>query len=68
MGTVVAIHNNMNETTWQQVLAWEDLHSKDVPTESGNEPKLLKFTGRPDDLSPKVSYFKDILFVVTRII
>jgi cytochrome c heme-lyase len=23
---VVAIHNNMNENTWKQVLAWEALH------------------------------------------
>ena len=26
MDTVVAIHNNMNENTWAQLLAWEKLH------------------------------------------
>jgi hypothetical protein len=26
MDTVVAIHNNMNENTWMQLLAWEKLH------------------------------------------
>jgi len=57
MDTVIAIHNNMNENTWRQVMEWEkirvnavDSHSQ---TESGKEPKLLKFCGRPDELSPK---------------
>ena len=51
MDTVVAVHNNMNENTWRQVLAWEALH----PPQGGpgTEPKLLRFLGRPDDLSPK---------------
>ena len=48
--TVVAVHNNMNERTWKQVLVWEDLHNV---AESGREPKLLRFLGKPDDLSPK---------------
>jgi cytochrome c heme-lyase len=44
--SVVAIHNNMNEKTWRRVVQWEQLlgHS---------DPKLLKFIGRPTDLSPK---------------
>ena len=52
MESVVAIHNNMNEMTWLQVLAWEALHdpSKRGP---GEEPKLLRFMGRPNELSPK---------------
>ena len=52
MDMVVAIHNNMNESTWAQVMAWESLHdpSKRGP---GEEPKLLRFMGRPNDLSPK---------------
>ncbi len=48
--TVIAIHNNMNETTWKQVLQWENLHKV---SEVGREPKLLRFIGRPDELSPK---------------
>lgn len=51
MDTVVAIHNNMNENTWQQILEWESLHS--ASTVTGAEPKLSRFTGRPNDLSPK---------------
>ncbi|GMH68777.1 hypothetical protein TrRE_jg10799 [Triparma retinervis] len=43
---VVAIHNNMNETTWKKVVEWEQLQ--------GHEGvKLEKFIGRPTDLSPK---------------
>lgn len=44
--SVVALHNNMNERTWQQVVEWEKLAGEP-------DPKLLKFEGRPSDLSPK---------------
>lgn len=50
MATVVAVHNNMNENTWAQVVLWEDLHP--APSED-RAPKLLRFIGRPDELSPK---------------
>lgn len=50
MDTVIAIHNNMNEVTWLQVLEWEKLREKKG---LGMEPKLLRFLGRPDDFSPK---------------
>lgn len=57
MQTVVSIHNNMNEKTWNQVMAWEQLvEVKD----GGREPKLLRFVGRPDQLSPK-AYIKTLL-------
>ena len=50
MESVIAIHNNMNENTWTQIMAWENFH----PTEgAGREPKLLRFAGKPADLSPK---------------
>uniref|UniRef100_A0A7S4EZL5 Holocytochrome c-type synthase n=1 Tax=Chrysotila carterae TaxID=13221 RepID=A0A7S4EZL5_CHRCT len=48
MNAVVAIHNNMNERGWMQVLEWESLHCDECKA-----PKLLRFVGRPDDLSPK---------------
>jgi cytochrome c heme-lyase len=51
--TVVAVHNNMNERTWKQVLVWEDLHNIEG---IGREPKLLRFLGKPDDLSPKARF------------
>lgn len=44
MDVVVAIHNTMNERTWAEVKAWE--------AASGGDPKLVKFRGRPHDLSP----------------
>eukprot|EP00607_Mallomonas_marina_P006563 CAMPEP_0182432206 /NCGR_PEP_ID=MMETSP1167-20130531/54805_1 /TAXON_ID=2988 /ORGANISM="Mallomonas Sp, Strain CCMP3275" /LENGTH=224 /DNA_ID=CAMNT_0024619431 /DNA_START=678 /DNA_END=1349 /DNA_ORIENTATION=+ len=40
----------MNEITWNQVLGWEALHPV---TDQSKEPKLLRFMGRPNDLSPK---------------
>ena len=52
MDLVVSIHNNMNEKTWAQVLAWEDIHPPKGP---GMEPKLLRFLGRPNDMSPKAT-------------
>ena len=51
MESVVAVHNNMNEKTWSRVLEWE----KVLNPECVNEAKLLKFMGRPTDLSPKAT-------------
>lgn len=48
---VVALHNNMNERTWSKVLEWEAVSCPD-----GDAPKLLKFMGRPSDLSPKARF------------
>ena len=60
MDMVVAIHNNMNESTWREVLEWEALHSSGA--DSGESvPKLVRFTGRPDENSPK-SLLKQWLF------
>jgi cytochrome c heme-lyase len=45
--TVVNIHNNMNEHTWNEVMRWENKYSsKECPV------SLLKFRGRPNHLSP----------------
>ena len=56
METVVALHNNMNEKTWKKVVEWEEQTYAKHAT-----PKLLKFMGRPQDLSPKAS-LKHYLF------
>ena len=48
MGMVVAIHNAVNERAWGEVLAWEAMHKS-----ACGDPKLLKFEGRPKDLTPK---------------
>lgn len=47
MDAVVWAHNSMNERTWKHVMVWEKLH-QDVC----GEPTLLRFRGRPDELSP----------------
>lgn len=44
---IVAIHNNMNEHGWNEVRRWESMHAADCA-----QPKLLKFQGKPHDLSP----------------
>ena len=51
MDNVVAMHNNMNEKTWRKILQWERLAGHD------QNVKLLRFQGRPTDLSPK-AFFK----------
>ena len=49
MPAIVAIHNTVNERSWREVLRWEAaLH----PGATG-PPKLVKFVGRPKDISPK---------------
>ena len=47
VNAMVAIHNNMNEKTWKEVLFWEKFHCNEC-----DDPRLLRFEGRPDDLSP----------------
>ena len=47
--SVVSVHNVMNEETWEIVRRWERLHEGET---RGEEPKLVRFRGRPDDMSP----------------
>jgi cytochrome c heme-lyase len=47
MESVVQAHNTMNELTWREVYAWEMLHKDEC-----GDPSLVRFLGRPDDLSP----------------
>ena len=47
---VVHIHNAVNERGWREVLKWEN--------ERGNDtPRLVKFIGRPKDLSPRARFY-----------
>lgn len=50
MPAVIAIHNNMNERGWAQVLDWESLRRGECPPD---QIALLRFVGRPHELSPK---------------
>jgi cytochrome c heme-lyase len=49
MANIIAIHNNMNERTWNKLLEYEKTYHCD----ECSTPKLLKFLGRPHDLSMK---------------
>jgi len=53
--SLVALHNNMNEKTWAKVVECEKVLAPE------SMPKLLKFQGRPHDLSPK-AWLKHNLF------
>lgn len=48
MDSLVALHNHMNEKTWKQVVEFERVLGYAAP-------QLLKFLGRPSDLSPKAA-------------
>jgi len=48
MKIVVAIHNAVNDRAWSEVMKWEELHSNECDC-----PKLVKFMGKPKEMSPK---------------
>ncbi|KAJ1646062.1 Cytochrome c1 heme lyase [Dispira simplex] len=51
MRSVVAIHNIVNERTWKKIMEWEAYHQANCPN-----PTLLRFRGRPQDISPKARF------------
>ncbi|CAM9823870.1 unnamed protein product, partial [Ectocarpus sp. 4 AP-2014] len=65
MPSTLAIHNAVNEKGWEMVQQWERAHAEAAATatpaaegrgDGGGgvpAPKLLRFTGRPQDTSPK---------------
>eukprot|EP01100_Stratorugosa_tubuloviscum_P007347 TRINITY_DN3067_c0_g1_i1.p1 TRINITY_DN3067_c0_g1~~TRINITY_DN3067_c0_g1_i1.p1 ORF type:complete len:255 (-),score=104.24 TRINITY_DN3067_c0_g1_i1:186-950(-) len=44
----VKVHNSVNERTWKEIQQWEAMYSNIC-----SDPRLLRFMGRPHDLSPK---------------
>ncbi|KAI8582628.1 hypothetical protein K450DRAFT_226157 [Umbelopsis ramanniana AG] len=48
MEVVVPIHNAVNEQAWQKILQWEKRHETTCA-----QPKLVKFQGKPKDITPK---------------
>jgi cytochrome c heme-lyase len=53
---VVYIHNAVNERTWNHVRRWErELHNNP-------NPRLVKFMGRPKDMSPRAFFNSYILW------
>eukprot|EP00158_Paraphelidium_tribonemae_P005611 Partr_v1_DN27432_c0_g1_i1_m71651 putative heme lyase len=51
VASIVSIHNDVNERSWQEILRWERMHS-----DSCCEPKLKKFEGRPNEMTPKARF------------
>jgi cytochrome c heme-lyase len=52
--SMVDVHNFLNEGAWDEVLKWEEPYT----VESNLKPRLLKFTGRPDDMSPRAQFLQ----------
>ena len=48
MSMVIAIHNAVNEKTWEDIMRYEEFHKEQCQT-----PKLVHFVGRPGEISPK---------------
>ncbi|KAJ3339574.1 holocytochrome c synthase [Gonapodya sp. JEL0774] len=53
---MVQIHNFLNEACWEEILKWERMHKTTCGT-----PTLLKFQGRPSELSPKARLYTTLL-------
>lgn len=51
--SMVEVHNFLNEGAWQQILEWEEKYTEETKV----EPRLLQFTGKPHDLSPRAQMY-----------
>ncbi|CAN6625829.1 holocytochrome-c synthase [Trichomonascus vanleenenianus] len=47
--SMVDWHNFLNEGAWKEILEWEQPYTD----KSQKEPRLLKFQGRPEEMSPR---------------
>ncbi|KIY51926.1 cytochrome c heme lyase [Fistulina hepatica ATCC 64428] len=52
VGTMVDIHNFLNEQAWEEVLKWERRSSPDA-----ENVELARFRGRPGEMSPKARFW-----------
>lgn len=52
MPAIVAIHNAVNERVWVEILRYEAFHQG----ECQDFPKLIRFLGRPDELTWKARF------------
>ncbi|GES75305.1 cytochrome c and c1 heme-lyase [Rhizophagus clarus] len=48
MRVVIPMHNAVNEKAWKEILKWEKLHENKC-----GGPKLAKFQGKANDITPK---------------
>lgn len=51
--SMVNIHNFLNEGAWEEIEQWE----KPYTEQTHIQPRLLKFTGRPEAISPRARYY-----------
>lgn len=68
MKSVVQIHNAVNERTWMELLKWEKIRNSSDDDDGAATgiatvppPRLVRFQGRPNDLSPKALFKMYIL-------
>jgi len=54
--SIVQIHNSVNERSWMEVRKWEKA------LRDCDDPKLVRFLGRPNDLSPKAWINTNLFF------
>ena len=66
--SVLEIHNTVNERTWKQVIRWEEGMDRDIANTSSDtkgavetDLKLVRFQGRPKDLSPQAFIWTTLL-------
>lgn len=57
--SMVNIHNFLNEGAWEEIKEWE----KPYTEETGKQPRLLKFTGRPDTISPRARMYNYLSYI-----
>ncbi|KAI5299514.1 holocytochrome c synthase [Ascosphaera atra] len=83
IAAMVAVHNQLNEGTWNEIKAWERLLSRPLTQawklcsmgeenvsllledesehlRKEEEPRLSRFQGRPNDLSPRATMFQTL--------
>lgn len=51
--SMVDVHNWLNEAAWREILSWEEPYIAD----SEKQPRLLKFIGKPSQLSPRARLY-----------
>jgi cytochrome c heme-lyase len=54
------VHNSVNERSWREVCKWE--HSSDSTRIQQHDIQLVRFEGRPKDISPKAWFRSTFLF------
>ncbi|CCE65815.1 hypothetical protein TPHA_0N00340 [Tetrapisispora phaffii CBS 4417] len=54
--SMVFVHNFLNEGCWQEVLKWE----KPYTDQTNVEPKLLRFQGKPNEMSPRAKFYNTL--------